>query len=133
MRFKRWLYAELQRIDFPPNNEFVGFCEVADRRTVKACFSDWPTCNGWHYEIREFFDCLKLTPGICIKHLFESGPGPWVVTCTLSEGWTWSRVKEWLSEQQSMPPLRQRYGLSEPGAALLEWIVGLRPEEYLGR
>jgi len=43
MRFKRWLYAELQRIDFPRNNEFVGIFEVADRRIVKACFSDWPT------------------------------------------------------------------------------------------
>jgi len=30
-----------------------------------------------------------------------------------------------------MPPLRQKYGLSEHGAALLKWIVGLRPEDYL--
>ncbi|PYV63621.1 MAG: hypothetical protein DMG97_37180 [Acidobacteria bacterium] len=133
MRFKRWLYAELQRIDFPRNNEFVGIFEVADRRIVKACFSDWPTGFSWDDKIREFFDSLRLMPGICIHCLFESGPGPWLVTCSLSEGWTWSRVKEWLREQQSMPPLRQRYGLSEHGAALLEWIVGLRPEEYLGR
>jgi len=133
MRFKRWLYAELQRMDFPRNNEFVGIFEVADRRAVKACFSDWPTGFSWDDKIREFFDSLRLMPGICIHCLFESGPGPWLVTCSLSEGWTWSRVKEWLREQQSMPPLRQRYGLSEHGAALLEWIVGLRPEEYLGR
>ena len=27
MRFKGWLYAELQRIDFPRNNQFVGIFE----------------------------------------------------------------------------------------------------------
>ena len=43
MRFKRRLYGELQRMDFPRNNEIVGIFEVADRRTVKAYFADWPT------------------------------------------------------------------------------------------
>ena len=132
VRFRTWLYAELQRLKFPRDNEMVGLFEVSDRRTVKICFSDWPIGSCWDTKITDFFDALKLMEGISIEYLFEDGPGPWLVICSLSEGWTWSRVKAWLTEQELAIPLRQKYNLSEHSAALLEWIVGLRPEEYLG-
>src|ERR1039457_6134132 len=75
---------------------------------------------------------FKSCIGICLHYQFECGPGPWLVQCSLSEGWTWSRVRAWLKDRETAIPLRQKYRLSDHAAALLEWITELRPEECLG-
>ena len=41
-------------------------------------------------------------------------------------------MKAWLKDQETAIPLRRKFSLSDHAAALLQWIVELRPEEYVG-
>ncbi|HKQ37956.1 MAG TPA: hypothetical protein VJ063_07745 [Verrucomicrobiae bacterium] len=131
-RFRKWLYAEIQCQTFPKDNERLGIYDIRDRRTITACFADWDIMRFIDHGTSKFFNSVRLMPGLDLRWQFEDGSGPWLVICSPCDGWTWSRVKQWLQEQATEIPIEQKYGLSKDAAALLRWIIGLRPEEYVG-
>ena len=79
LRFKNWLYAEIQRLEFPTDSEILGVYEIADRKTLKSCFAEWPCGSAWDSKLRELFQAVQVMEGFDIGMLFERGLGPWIV------------------------------------------------------
>lgn len=130
-KFKSWLYGVIQNTEFKRERDVIGVFDIGDRKTLKCCFSDWPEGVGFGYRLEEFFDEVRLVPGLELAYQFEDGLSHWLVVARVQKGSTWKTIQERIREKITAIPVQKKYDLSPDSSALLTWILDLRPEEFL--
>jgi hypothetical protein len=82
-------------------------------------------------KIAKFVSELRVHPEIKIGYDFRSETDVWFARLVPVK--SWESTVQALRELRDQPTLEVRYGISGDAAKLLEWIEGLREEDYLGK
>ncbi len=114
----------------PTASDPVYILWLNTRKQLNRMFPSVRFESRWDSDkITKFVAEIPLHREIKIAYDFREKANVWYFAVLPKTNW--QSVISAIEELKSLPTLRERYGLSEEASKLLEWIEGLKDEDYL--
>jgi hypothetical protein len=110
---------------------------IYDLSTHVTLQETWPaTLNDREtdsYEVRQFLEKVRLAPCLRLTWSLPWHGDRWLIGCRPVEGTNWETVRQKLSEWRAFKGSQETFALSKSAALVLDWLLSLRPDQFLHR
>ena len=110
---------------------------IYDLSTHSALAKVWPeTLHAREvsgFELERFLENVRLAPCLNLVWSIPFHADRWLVGCRPTDGLDWDTARRKLVEWRAFKGSLAIYGLSENTSLVLDWLLSLRPDEFVQR
>jgi len=85
------------------------------------------------YELGRFLEKVRLAPCLKLVWSIPFQADRWLVACRPADGLDWDSVRRKLVEWRAFKGSLATYGLSKGTSLVLDWLLSLRPDQFVHR